>query len=85
MSKSAKSHSNSHAAARPLGLVEVIAIGIGGMVGGGIFSVLGLTVQIAAGGAYLSFLVGGLVALLTGYSYAKLSVRYPSRGAPRHS
>ncbi|MDQ3797019.1 MAG: APC family permease [Pseudomonadota bacterium] len=82
MSKSAKSHSNNHAAtkAKALGLVEVIAIGIGGMVGGGIISVLGLTVQIAAGGAYLSFLVGGLVALLTGYSYAKLSVRYPSRG-----
>lgn len=63
-----------------MGLVEVVAIGIGGMVGGGIFSVLGLTVQIAGGGAYLSFIVGGLVALATGYSYAKLSVKYPSRG-----
>ncbi len=63
-----------------LGLPATIAIGIGGMVGGGIFSVLGLTVQVAGAGAYLSFLVSGLAALLTGYSYAKLSVRYPSRG-----
>jgi amino acid transporter len=63
-----------------IGLLAAIAIGIGGMVGGGIFSVLGLTAQIAGPGAYVSFAVSGLAALLTGYSYAKLSVRYPSRG-----
>ena len=63
-----------------MGLASAVAIGVGGMVGGGIFSVLGLTVQISGAGAYPSFLVGGLVALLTGYSYAKLSTTYPSRG-----
>jgi amino acid transporter len=50
------------------------------MVGGGIFSVLGLTVQTAGGAAYLAFLVGGAVAALTGRSYAVLSVRVRSRG-----
>ena len=80
MSESTKIGSNKYSAPREMGLAEVIAIGIGGMVGGGIFSVLGLTVQIAGGGAYLSFVVGGLVALATGYSYAKLSTTYPSRG-----
>ena len=50
------------------------------MVGGGIFSVLGLTVQIAGAGAYISFLVGGTVAALTGWSYARLSVLIRSRG-----
>jgi len=45
-----------------LGLAALVSIGIGGMVGGGIFSVLGLTVQIAGAGAYLSFVVGGIVA-----------------------
>ncbi len=64
----------------PLGLAALVSIGIGGMVGGGIFSVLGLTVQIAGAGAYLSFLVGGTVAALTGWSYARLSVLIPSRG-----
>jgi amino acid transporter len=63
-----------------LGLPSLVSIGIGGMVGGGIFSVLGLTVQIAGAGAYLSFVVGGAVAALTGWSYARLSVAYPSRG-----
>ncbi len=50
------------------------------MVGGGIFSVLGLTVQVSGSGAYLSFVVGGMVAALTGWSYARLSVMMPDRG-----
>jgi len=49
------------------------------MLGGGVFSVLGLGVEVAGSGAYASFAVGGIAALLTGYSYAKLSVRYPAR------
>ncbi len=63
-----------------LGLLAVIAIGIGGMVGGGIFAVLGLAVQLAHGGTPVAFALAGGVALLTTYSYAKLSVAYPSRG-----
>jgi amino acid transporter len=50
------------------------------MVGGGIFSVLGLTVQEAGAAASLSFVVGGIVAALTGSSYARLSVAIRSRG-----
>ena len=65
---------------RSLGLAALVSIGIGGMVGGGIFAVLGLTVQVAGAGAYLSFLVGGTVAALTGVSYARLSVVVRSRG-----
>ena len=57
-----------------------MAIGVGGMVGGGIFAVLGLAVQMAHSGTPVAFLLAGLVALLTCYSYAKLSVRYPSQG-----
>lgn len=63
-----------------LGLLAVIAIGIGGMVGGGIFAVLGLAVQLARGGTPVAFALAGGVALLTTYSYTKLSVAYPSRG-----
>ncbi len=63
-----------------LGLWSVVAIGIGGMVGGGIFAVLGLAVQLAHGGTPVAFAIAGFVALLTSYSYAKLSVAYPSPG-----
>jgi amino acid transporter len=57
-----------------LGYWEVTAIGIGGMVGGGIFAVLGLSVQLTNGGAPAAFLIAGIVALVTSYSYARLSV-----------
>ncbi|MCG6937974.1 MAG: APC family permease [Gammaproteobacteria bacterium] len=59
---------------------EVTSIGIGGMVGGGIFAVLGLSVQLTSGGAPVAFLIAGIVALVTSYSYARLSVTYPSQG-----
>jgi amino acid transporter len=65
---------------KSLGLWSTVAIGIGGMVGGGIFAVLGLAVQTARGGTPLAFLISGVVALLTAYSYARLSVAYPTRG-----
>lgn len=59
---------------------EVTAIGVGGMVGGGIFAVLGLSVQLTSGAAPAAFLIAGVVALVTSYSYARLSVTYPSQG-----
>ncbi len=57
-----------------------VSIGVGGMVGGGIFAVLGLAAELSGGATPLAFLIAGIVALLTGYSYAKLSVSYPSKG-----
>ena len=63
-----------------IGFWAVVSIGVGGMVGGGIFAVLGLAVQLARGGTPVAFALAGVVALLTTYSYAKLSVAYPSRG-----
>ena len=65
---------------RDIGLAGAISIGIGGMVGGGIFAVLGEAVSIAHGATGLAFLFAGVVAILTAYSYAKLSVACPSRG-----
>jgi amino acid transporter len=63
-----------------IGLWGVVAIGVGGMVGGGIFAVLGLAVQFAAGGTPVAFLIAGCVAILTTYSYARLAVALPSQG-----
>ena len=65
---------------KKIGYVSTVSIGIGGMVGGAIFAVLGLSVQLAGGAVPIAFLVGGLVALVTSYSYAKLSVAFPSKG-----
>ncbi len=63
-----------------IGLKEAISIGIGGMVGGGIFAALGLAVDLAKGGTPIAFLIAGCIAFLTSYSYAKLSLKYPDRG-----
>jgi len=63
-----------------VGYWEATSIGVGGMVGGGIFAVLGLAVQLTRGGAPLAFLIAGLVALVTSYAYARLSVAFPSEG-----
>jgi len=65
---------------RTIGLYGAIAIGIGGMVGGGIFAVLGEAVSLAHGATALAFFFAGVVALLTAYSYAKLSVTYQNSG-----
>ncbi|MEO8400076.1 MAG: amino acid transporter, partial [Ignavibacteriaceae bacterium] len=63
-----------------MSLKEAISIGIGGMVGGGIFAVLGLAVSLSGGGTPISFLVAGIIALITSRSYVKLSKTYPDRG-----
>ena len=63
-----------------IGLLEAISIGIGGMVGGGIFSVLGVAVSLAKGGTPVAFLIAGILAILTSYSYVKLSSAFPERG-----
>jgi len=63
-----------------LTLKEVIAMGVGGMVGGGIFSVLGLAIVQAGHAAPIAFALGGIVALLTGISYARLGIAFRSDG-----
>ena len=54
-----------------IGLVSALSIGIGGLVGGGIFAVLGLAATLARGATPISFLIAGVVALVTCYSYVK--------------
>ena len=63
-----------------LGTLSVLSIGIGGMVGGGIFAVTGLTIELTRGAAPVAFIVAGIVAFLTAYSYLKLTLTYPGQG-----
>jgi len=55
-------------------------MGVGAMVGGGIFSVLGLAIGQAGHAAPLAFALGGVIALLTGYSYTRLGLAFHSDG-----
>jgi amino acid transporter len=64
-----------------LKLPELIAMGVGGMIGGGIFCVLGLAVDVSGHAAPLAFLIGSVIALVAGYSYIKLALAFRSNGA----
>ena len=55
-------------------------LGIGAMVGAGIFALLGEAGAVAGSAVWLSFLLAGIVAALLGYTMVKLGVRYPSSG-----
>jgi amino acid transporter len=55
-------------------------LGVGSMVGAGIFALLGEAGAVAGAAVWISFLIGGVVAGLLGYVCAKLGVRYPSSG-----
>jgi amino acid transporter len=55
-------------------------LGIGAMVGAGIFALLGEAGAVAGSAVWLSFLLAGIISMLLGYSVVKLGVRYPSSG-----
>ncbi len=57
-----------------------VFLGIGAMVGAGIFALLGEAATVAGSAVWLSFLLAGTVAALLGYTVVKLGVRYPSSG-----
>ncbi len=66
--------------AHSMNIWSVTAMGVGAMVGAGIFALLGVVALVAGNETYIAFLLGGTVALLSGYSYAKLAARYPDAG-----
>jgi amino acid transporter len=65
---------------KKLTVVGAAFLGVGAMVGAGIFALLGQAGAVAGAATWLSFLLAGLVATLLGYTVVKLGVRYPSRG-----
>ncbi len=65
---------------KAFGLWSTVFLGIGSMVGAGIFVLLGEAGAIAGNLVWVSFIFGGMIALLSGYSLAKLATVYPSRG-----
>jgi len=64
-----------------LGLAELIAIALGGMVGGGIFTILGISVSMIGNLTPIAIIIGGMIAALAAYSYVKLGLYYKDEGA----
>ena len=61
-------------------VASATAIGVGGMMGAGLYTLVGLAATTAGVWIPVAFLSGGLVSLFSVYSYAKLGARFPSRG-----
>ncbi|MBO6752349.1 MULTISPECIES: APC family permease [Spongiibacter] len=75
------SRSSHRSRGKTLGVPELVAIALGGMVGGGIFTILGISVAMVGVFTPVVILVGGLIASLAAYSYIKLGVYYKDEGA----
>jgi len=65
---------------KPMTVSAAAALGVGSMVGAGIFALMGEAGTIAGSAVYLSFLAAGVIALASGYSMARLGARYPAAG-----
>jgi len=67
-------------ARRTMTVRQAAFIGVGAMVGAGIFSLLGAAGEVAGAAVWLSFVIAGAIAMLQGYSFAKFGATYPSAG-----
>ncbi|MEF8842209.1 MAG: amino acid permease [Haloarculaceae archaeon] len=68
-----------------LGLLDATMIGMGAMIGAGIFVLTGLAANIAGPGAILVFVLNGIVTAFTGLSYAELASAIPKSGGATRS
>ena len=66
---------------RSLSLWQVTLMGIGVILGAGIYVIIGEAVGLSGNAVWLSFLIGAIVATFSGLSYAELSSRFPKAGA----
>ena len=69
---------------RTLGLSAALMIGIGTMIGAGIFVLPGPASDAAGPAIVISFLIGGLIALFTALSASELATAMPSAGGSYH-
>lgn len=63
-----------------LGLKEAVSMALGGMIGGGIYAVLGVVAGITTSAIWAAFLLAGIVAMSAGYSYDALNSLTDNRG-----
>ena len=65
-----------------ISLVAAVSIGVGAMIGAGIFSIIGMVAGVSGSALPIVFILGAGITIFSVYSYSKLGVRYPSLGGP---
>ena len=66
--------------AKDLGLISALAIGIGTMVGAGIFVLPGIAAQQAGPAVVISFIIGGMIAMINAVTVSELGTAMPKAG-----
>ncbi|HJO33734.1 MAG TPA: amino acid permease, partial [Anaerolineales bacterium] len=66
---------------RTLGLLDITMIGVGAMIGAGIFVLIGIAAGHAGPALAIAFLLNGIVTTFTALSYAELGSCLPAAGA----
>jgi len=65
---------------RDMSLFDITFIGVGAMIGAGVFALTGFAAGIAGPALILAFVLNGFVALFTAVSYAELGAAFPEAG-----
>jgi len=65
---------------RDMSLFDITFIGVGAMIGAGVFALTGFAAGIAGPALLLAFLLNGFVAMFTAVSYAELGAAFPEAG-----
>lgn len=77
---SSREHMHEPRLVRTLGLVDVVMIGIAGMIGGAIFVLVGPAIGLAGSAVIIAFLINGIITLFTAMGYAELGSAMPEAG-----
>ena len=64
-----------------LNIYDLFFAGYGFIIGAGVYTLLGFTYKHSKNNIWISFIIGGLLSLLTGYSYANLAKNYKDSSA----
>ncbi|MFD2829938.1 APC family permease [Corticicoccus populi] len=66
---------------RSLGFTDLWSIGVGALVGGGIFTVIAPAISETGPSLFIAFLIAGILAILSSMSYAEMASKWPYQGA----
>jgi len=63
-----------------MGLIGATGVGVGAIVGGGVLAMAGVAFKTTGPSAMLAFLLNGILAVVTAFSYAEMSAAFPESG-----
>jgi APA family basic amino acid/polyamine antiporter len=73
-------HPHEHKLVRTLSLMDIIMVGIAGMIGGAIFVLTGPAIGLAGSAVILAFIINAIITLFTAMAYAELGSAMPEAG-----